>query len=96
MTVAIWAHMNATQLLGLNWERLCRVWQLPPGSWLHRHSRSHTHTHTHSHTPQTFRASLRVYFNLNSMSKVGGREAVHRAPSLIKTREGASPSMYSI
>ena len=52
MTVAIWAHMNATQLLGLNWEKLCRVWQLPPGSWLHRHSRSHTHTHTHTHTPR--------------------------------------------
>ena len=26
------------------------------------------------------------------MSKGGGREAVHRAPSLVKTREGASPA----
>ena len=96
MAVAICAYMQATQLMDLNWEGLWHVHQHHPGSWLHTLSHIDTDTHTHTHQTSPFQASLHVYFNLNSMSKVLGREAVHRAPNLVGTREGAKPSMFSI
>lgn len=49
------------------------------------HTRARTHARTHKTAP--FQASLHVYFHLNSMSKVGGRAAVHGAPYLVGTRE---------